>query len=256
MRPERNQAAFFNEAVRRYGDFRRPSPNHALKKDHDSDGDQDDAENRQRTAGSIAGKNQDRDEGDKRNDQGEQRLEGVKPMKLGARDQALSVSNRSFDIRRHGSVVVRQQNFALALMVGLADHSVLFHPLDQTGRAIIADLQAPLDIGGRNLALARHDRDRFVVKSSPDPSPPVRPKSSSLVLILFLGDGVQIIRLTLRLQEPDHILNFGIGDRKVRVPAGCARPPSCKACRPAQAVAPRPVRPELCGSRFSRLPES
>ena len=55
-----------------------------------------------------------------------------------------------------------QQDLALALMVGLADHSVFFHALDQPGGAVIADLQPALDVAGRNLALVGDDGDRLV----------------------------------------------------------------------------------------------
>src|SRR6266576_1021845 len=48
-----------------------------------------------------------------------------------------------------------KENLAFALMIGTGDHAVLLHFFDQARRAIVADLQAALDIGRRDLALAR-----------------------------------------------------------------------------------------------------
>ena len=40
---------------------------------------------------------------------------------------------------------------------------LLFHALHDRGGAVVADLQAALDVGGRGLAVAQHDRDRLVI---------------------------------------------------------------------------------------------
>ena len=59
-------------------------------------------------------------------------------------------------------IALRQQDFAFALVIGLADHAVFFYPLDQSGRAIVSDLQAPLDIGSGYFAFPRNDLNGFV----------------------------------------------------------------------------------------------
>jgi hypothetical protein len=43
-------------------------------------------------------------------------------------------------------VFAANQDFALAGMIRLADHAFLFHPFNERGGAIIADLQPALDI--------------------------------------------------------------------------------------------------------------
>jgi hypothetical protein len=57
---------------------------------------------------------------------------------------------------------VGQQDLAFALVIGLRDHSFFFHLFDQARGAVIADLQAALDIGGRYFPIPRDDRDRLV----------------------------------------------------------------------------------------------
>lgn len=49
-------------------------------------------------------------------------------------------------------------------MVRFADHALTFHLLDDTRRAVIADLQMALDKAGRGLLLAGHKRYRIVVQ--------------------------------------------------------------------------------------------
>ncbi len=50
------------------------------------------------------------------------------------------------------------QDLALSGVVGRADDAFLLHPLHQRGGAVVADLQAALDVGGRGLLVAQHDR--------------------------------------------------------------------------------------------------
>src|SRR5947208_16450085 len=52
------------------------------------------------------------------------------------------------------SAARRGQDFTLADVVGLADDAIGFHPLDQAGGAVVADLQVALDKARRGLALA------------------------------------------------------------------------------------------------------
>ena len=56
------------------------------------------------------------------------------------------------------------QHFAAADMVGLADQSVLLHPLDQPRRTIVADAQLALEVGGRSLLALGDDLDRLAVE--------------------------------------------------------------------------------------------
>ena len=59
---------------------------------------------------------------------------------------------------------VLHQDLALAGMVGGTDQPLALHPLDDRGGAVVADRQAPLDVGGRGLLVAQHHGDRLVVK--------------------------------------------------------------------------------------------
>src|SRR5207253_1147983 len=56
------------------------------------------------------------------------------------------------------------QDLALAGVVGGADDAFLLHPLDEAGGAIVADLQAALDVAGGRLAVAGDNGDRTVVE--------------------------------------------------------------------------------------------
>src|SRR6266851_4790552 len=49
-------------------------------------------------------------------------------------------------------------------MIWLAHHAFLFHPFDEGGGAIIAELQSALDIAGRRLAVPDHDLDGLLVE--------------------------------------------------------------------------------------------
>src|SRR4051812_33350285 len=56
------------------------------------------------------------------------------------------------------------EDVALAGMVGGADEAFLLHPLDQRGGAVVADLQAALDVGGGAFLVAHDDLDGLVVE--------------------------------------------------------------------------------------------
>src|SRR5258708_21098171 len=93
-----------------------------------------------------------------------------------------------------------EEDLALALMVGLADHAVFFHALDQPRGAVIADLQPALDVGGRDLALARDDGDRLVVEIIA----PFAAGKTVGVFVVFVGlfcDGIEIFGVALRFPE-------------------------------------------------------
>src|SRR5262249_53596060 len=56
------------------------------------------------------------------------------------------------------------QDFPLAGMIRLADDTLLLHAFHQRGGAVVANLQPPLNIAGRRLAVARHDRHGLLIK--------------------------------------------------------------------------------------------
>src|SRR5258708_38293525 len=91
-----------------------------------------------------------------------------------------------------------EEDLALALMVGLADHAVFFHALDQPRGAVVADLQAALDVGGRDLALARDDGDRLVVEIIA-PFASGKPIGIFFILVRLFRHGVEIFGTALRL---------------------------------------------------------
>src|SRR5437868_14534432 len=56
------------------------------------------------------------------------------------------------------------QHFAPADMVGLADKSILLHPLDQPRRAIVADAELALEVGHRCLLTLGDDLNGLAVE--------------------------------------------------------------------------------------------
>src|SRR5262249_32754301 len=56
------------------------------------------------------------------------------------------------------------QDFPLTGMIRLADHALRFHAFHQRGGTVVANLQPPLNIAGRSLAVARHNRHRLLIK--------------------------------------------------------------------------------------------
>src|SRR6266850_1442089 len=103
-----------------------------------------------------------------------------------------------------------QHDLPLALVIWLADHAVFFHALDQTGSAVVADLQTALDVAGRNLAFVRHHGDGLVVKLVARLAIAIEAVGILLVLIRFLSHCVEVIGLALRLQEANHLFDLGI----------------------------------------------
>src|SRR5690606_39428820 len=61
------------------------------------------------------------------------------------------------------SVAVASQDFTFSHMIGGTDQSILFHPLDEGGGAVIADTEAALDIGGGALLVAHHHLDGLLI---------------------------------------------------------------------------------------------
>src|SRR4249919_22809 len=58
------------------------------------------------------------------------------------------------------------QHLAATNMIGLADESVLLHPLDQTRCAIVTDAELPLEIGGRGFLALGDGLHRLAIKLS------------------------------------------------------------------------------------------
>lgn len=56
------------------------------------------------------------------------------------------------------------QDFPLADIVRRTDYSLMLHPLHKRGGAVVADLQSPLDIGGRGFLVPKNERNRLIVK--------------------------------------------------------------------------------------------
>ena len=93
-------------------------------------------------------------------------------------------------------------------MVGGADHAFLLHPLDQGGGAVVADLEAALDIAGRGLAVARDHGDGAVVEVVARAAVPALVIAPVAVAVWLVGDQVQIVGLGLRLQVFADVLDF------------------------------------------------
>ena len=89
-------------------------------------------------------------------------------------------------------------------MVGGADDTLFFHLLDDAGRAIVADLQVPLDKAGRGFLLSRNEGHRLVVElvaaalaaGGLEAGKPVRRS-------LVIGHIVDIVGLALVFEEID-----------------------------------------------------
>src|SRR6516165_5991607 len=109
------------------------------------------------------------------------------------------------------------QDFALARMVGLADHALVLHPLHERSGPIIADLQPPLDVAGRGLAVAQHDLHGLLIKVGRVADPHAGRVEHRAVLVLLVaagGDGFEILRGALRLEVTDDLLDLLVGDER------------------------------------------
>src|SRR3954466_3330861 len=93
-------------------------------------------------------------------------------------------------------VLLAHQNFALAGVVGLADHPLLFHALHERGRPVVADLQPALNVAGRGLAIAQDDLHGLLVEVAAlrlTHAGAVEDGVAVLVLLLRRGDGFEIL---------------------------------------------------------------
>src|SRR5215831_1337500 len=111
--------------------------------------------------------------------------------------------------------IFRNQNFAFAGVIGLADDAFLFQPLHQRGGAVVADLKPALDVGGRGLAVAFHDSDGLLVEIAAFGKPHAGRIEYGAVLALFGvagGDLLEIFGVALRLQMTHDLLDFVVRD--------------------------------------------
>ena len=96
------------------------------------------------------------------------------------------------------------ENLALAGVVGLADDAFAFHPLDQRRRLVVADGEAPLDIGGGGLLVGQNDMDGLVVKlvarAGIIVAASIGIAAEIATLVLLVGDRIEIIRRALGLE--------------------------------------------------------
>src|SRR6516162_1888300 len=98
-------------------------------------------------------------------------------------------------------------------MVGRADNTLRFHPLDNSGGAIVADLQMALHEACRRLALTAYHRNGLSIK---------RVAGTILVFAslrieraaIILGDFLDVIGFSTRLKERYNPLNFLIRDKR------------------------------------------
>ena len=103
------------------------------------------------------------------------------------------------------------QDFPLTGMIRLADDALLLHSFHQRGGTVVADLQTPLNIAGRSLAVARHDRHRLLIKIAAFAAAhrgSVEDRIAVFVLRIFGGHRFEIFRHALRLQMAHHSFDF------------------------------------------------
>src|SRR6476661_1180172 len=114
-------------------------------------------------------------------------------------------------------VLLAHQNFALAGVVGLADHPFLFHALHEGSRPVVADLQAALNVAGRGLAIAQDDLHGLLVEITAlrlAHAGAVEDRVAVLVLLLGRGDSFEILRRALRLEVPDDLFDLLVGAKR------------------------------------------
>src|SRR6476646_9882910 len=97
--------------------------------------------------------------------------------------------------RLNGMPVGVDQHFAPPDVVGLTDEPVLLHPLDQPRRAVVADAELALEVGGRGLLALGDDLDRLAVELGLGVVLASRLAIEQIAAVLgLLGDRLDIIR--------------------------------------------------------------
>src|SRR3974390_874350 len=96
-------------------------------------------------------------------------------------------------------------------MVGLADDAFLFHPFHVGGGAVVADLQAALDVGGRGFAVAFNYGNSLLIEVAAFGQPHAGRVEHRAILVFFRiagGDFLEIFRLALRLEVAHNLLDL------------------------------------------------
>src|SRR5579862_4273911 len=86
-----------------------------------------------------------------------------------------------------GSAAGRGEDFALADVIGRADDAVGFHPLDEAGGAVVADLQVALDKARRGLAFAADEGDGLMIEGVAGAALVIPPERVERAVVI-LGD--------------------------------------------------------------------
>src|SRR5690242_19167880 len=103
------------------------------------------------------------------------------------------------------------QNLALSGVIGLTDDAFLFHAFHQRCGAVVADLQAALDVARGSLAVAFDDghglREQIAAALATTHAGRIEHRAV-LLARLFRRDGLEIFRRALRLEMTHHLLDF------------------------------------------------
>src|ERR1700687_3460405 len=114
-------------------------------------------------------------------------------------------------------VVAANQDFAFAGVVRLTDNAFLFHPLHQGRGAIIADLQPPLNVAWRRLAIAGHDLHGLAVEiGGLRGAHPGRIEDRAVLAldVILGGHGIEVLRRALGLEMADYFSPPPVGHER------------------------------------------
>src|SRR5690606_28469247 len=107
-------------------------------------------------------------------------------------------------------LVISNKNLTLSLMVGRADNTLFLHQFDEARRAVIADLQAALDVACRGTLVAGDNGDGLVIEVIARAG---TIKREGVFALFFLGgDGFEIFRHTLLFQKGHDFFDFLVGN--------------------------------------------
>src|SRR5262249_50301452 len=102
-------------------------------------------------------------------------------------------------------------------VIRLADNAFLLHPFHQRGGTVVANLQTTLNIAGRSLAVARHDRNRLLIKIAAFAGAHrgrVEERIAVFGMRIFGGHRFEVFRHTRGLPMAHHPLDFLIGNER------------------------------------------
>src|SRR5262245_49084695 len=94
------------------------------------------------------------------------------------------------------ALLVADEDFALSGVIRRAHNAFQFHAFHQRSGAVVADLQAALDVGGRGLLVAFDDRDRLLEQIAAFAAHAGAVEHGAAVFLgrLFRGDRFEIFR--------------------------------------------------------------